>query len=65
MVIRKRAELDTTNPPGCIRPAHMEKPLQGHIEDYLSSSEHNEDETQVVQMAEYFREEHFKGGQSE
>lgn len=71
MVIRRRAELDVvsppgmirgeTIPPGMIRPAHMEKSLQGHIEDYLSSSEHNEEANDnLVRMAEYF-----KGGQSE
>jgi hypothetical protein len=38
-MIRKRPELDTVNPPGQIRPSHLEKPLKDNIQDFLDSEE--------------------------
>ncbi len=41
-MMNKRPELDTKNPPGQIvnrPPAHMEKPLEKNIADFISDSE--------------------------
>lgn len=60
MVIRKRAETDTVNPPGSIRNSEIDPRFAAaHYQDgrdlFQGASEHNEDESGVVQMAEYFR----------
>ena len=62
MIMRKRAELDTENPPGTIKwpfPSHSLKPCvntgQFSAGECSDCREHNEDQTKVVMMAEYFK----------